>query len=90
MNALSNFFSLRPVFTYFGLRFVWYAYLLHMLLQLYSSLSEVSQLMAQRNINWLTWWPNYLPLLFGAIVQVVIVRLLFEVAGTVLLKDGPN
>ena len=92
MNALSNFFSLRPVFTYFGLRLAWYVYLLHMLLQLYSSLIEVSRLLAQRGVNWLTWSPNYLPILLGMIVEVVLVRLLFEVAATVLLKDerSPN
>jgi VanZ family protein len=87
MNIVSDFFSLRPVFTFVGLRIAWYIYLLHMIIQLYVSLTEVSQLLAQRGISWLTWLPNFLPALLGMIAQIVLVRLLFEVAGTVLLSQ---
>ena len=86
MDALINFFSLRPVFTFFGLKIVWYIYLLHMFVQLYIELSEVSQLLAQRNISWLTWSPNSLPLILALAAQVAVVRLLLEVAATILLS----
>jgi hypothetical protein len=85
MNVLNDFFSLRPVFTFFGLRIAWYIYLLHMVIQLYVSLSEISQLLAQRGMSWFAWSPNFLPALSGIIAQIVLVRLLFEVAATVLL-----
>ncbi len=87
MNIVSDFFSLRPVFTFIGLRIVWYIYLLHMIIQLYVSLSEVSLLLAQRGISWFTWLPNFLPALLGMIAQIVLVRLLFEVAAVVLLSQ---
>ena len=67
MDALINFFVLRPVFTLSGLKIVWYIYLLHMFVQLYAELSEVSQLLAQRGINWLTWLPNSAPLILGLV-----------------------
>ncbi len=63
MDALIDFFTLRPVFTFVGLKIVWYIYLLHTILQLYISLSEVWQLLAQRNISWVTWSPNAIPLI---------------------------
>jgi hypothetical protein len=85
MNALIDFFTLRPVFTFFGLRVAWYIYLLHTAFQLYISFSEVSQLLAQRGISWVNWSPNAAPLLLGVGAQVVLVRVLLEVAGTVLL-----
>ena len=86
MNALIEFFTLRPVFTFFGLKIVWYIYLLHMFVQLYIELSEVSQLLAQRNISLLAWSPNSLPLVLTLVAQIAIVRLLLEVAATILLS----
>ena len=88
MTALTDFFALRPVFSFFGLQIVWYIYLLHTIIQLYISLSEVGQLLAQRNISWITWSPNAIPLLLGVIAQVLLVRLLIEVAATVLLSSS--
>lgn len=85
MNALSDFFALRPVFTFFGLQIVWYIYLLHMAVQLYTSVTEMSELLARRGINWFAWSPNFLPLLFGVIAQILLVRLILEVAATILL-----
>ncbi len=35
MDGLINFFALRPLFTFRGLKVVWYLYLLHILIQLY-------------------------------------------------------
>ena len=85
MTALTDFFVPRPVFTFFGLQIIWYVYLLHTIIQLYISLSEVGQLLAQRSISWVTWSPNAIPLLLGVIAQVLLVRLLIEVAATILL-----
>ena len=85
MTALIDFFALRPVFTFFALQIVWYIYLLHTIIQLYISLSEVGQVLAQRSISWVTWSPNAIPLLLGVVAQVLLVRLLIEVAATVLL-----
>ena len=86
MNALTDFFSLRPIFTFFGIKAIWYVYLLHMAIQIYASYAEAFQVLAQRNISWLSWLPNSLPLLLGDAVQIAVVRLLFEVAATILLS----
>jgi hypothetical protein len=85
MNAVIDFFTLRPVFTFFGLKIVWYLYLLHTIVQFCFSIAEVSQLLAQRNISWLAWAPNSVPLVLGILAQVALVRLLIEVAATILL-----
>ena len=88
MGSPIDFFALRPFFTFFSLRIVWYIYLLHMAVQLYVSIAEVSHLLAQRGISWLTWAPNSVPLVLGIIAQVGLVRLLIEVAATVLIGRG--
>jgi hypothetical protein len=88
METVFNFFALRPIFTFVGLKVVWYLYLAHMAIQLYVSFNTVSQLLAQRNISWETWAPNSIPLLIDLIAQVGLVRILLEVAATVLLT--PN
>jgi hypothetical protein len=85
VEALIAFFALRPVFTFWGIKVVWYLYLLNTVYRLYISLAEVSQLLAQRHISWLTWSPNSLPLLLGIVSQVAIARLLIEVAASILL-----
>jgi hypothetical protein len=90
MSALTDFFTLRPTFTFFGIRVIWCVYLFHMAIQIYASYAEAFQLLAQRNISWLTWLPNSFPLLLGYVVQIVLVRLLFEVAATVLLSPRQN
>jgi hypothetical protein len=90
MNPLFSFFTLRPVFTFEGIRVVWYLYLFHLAVQLYVSLAEVSALMAQRGVSWQTWLPRSLPSILGLIAQVTMVRLLIEVAATVLLAPRRN
>ena len=85
MGGLLSFFALRPIFTFWGLKIVWYTYLFHTLVQLYISISEAAALMAQRGISWQTWVPNLFPLLLGIIAQIAIIRLLLEVAATILL-----
>jgi hypothetical protein len=86
MDALVNFFTFRPVFTFLGLKIVWYVYLAHTFLQLYISFSELSQLLAKRGMSFSAWSPNSIVAILGIIVQIVIVRLLLEVAATILLS----
>lgn len=85
MGSPLDFFAVRPFFTLFSIRIVWYLYLLHMIVQLYTSFAEVAQLLAQRGISWLTWLPNSLPLILALVAQIALVRLLVEVAAAVLL-----
>jgi hypothetical protein len=42
--------------------------------------------LAQRGISWEAWSPNFLPLILGIVAQVLLVRVLLEVAGTILLS----
>jgi hypothetical protein len=85
MNALINFFTVRPVFTFQGIRIVWYLYLFHLAIQTYFSLAEVSAVMARSGVDWQTWWPRTLPLIFGVAAQIGLVRLLIEVAASIIL-----
>jgi hypothetical protein len=84
MDVLINFFTLRPTFNFAGLKIVWYIYLTNVIVQTYVSVSGISQLMAQRGISMGVWLPNAIPLILGLIAQLVIVRLLLEVAAIII------
>ena len=84
METLGNFFALRPTFTFFGLKIVWYLYLLNIFVQTYNTLSGVSQLLAKRGVSLAAWLPHSTPLILGLIVQLVLVRLLLEVAAIII------
>ena len=84
METLINFFTLRPTFTHFGLKVVWYLYLLNAVVQTYGSISSISQVLAQRGIHVELWSPNFIPLLLGVIAQLAVVRLLLEVAAIII------
>ena len=84
MDELINFFALRPVFTHYGMKVVWYLYLLNAFVQLYALFNGIIRILAQRGINWEAWSPNFIPLLLGIIVQLVLVRLFLEVAAIIL------
>jgi len=84
METLINFFTLRPTFTHFGLKVVWYLYLLNAVVQTYGSISSISQVLAQRGIQVELWSPNFIPLLLGVIAQLAVVRLLLEVAAIII------
>ena len=84
MQALINFFGFRPTFTYFGLKVVWYIYLLNTFVQTYVALSGIARVLAQRGIGWEVWLPNSGPLLLGLIAQLAIARLLLEVAAIII------
>ena len=90
MDTLIDFFTLRPTFTFVGLKIVWYIYLLHTIVQLYISFAEVSRLLSQRNISLINWSPNSIPIILGIVAQVALVRLLIEVAATILLTQKRN
>ena len=85
MEIVINFFALRPVFTFLGLKIVWYIYLAHMVIQAYLAFSTVAHVLAQRGISWEAWSPNALPLILDLIAQAALVRVLLEVAATILL-----
>ena len=51
MRVLGDFFALRPVFTFWGLRLIWYAYLTNTIIQAYIALEPVSQALAQRGVS---------------------------------------
>jgi hypothetical protein len=46
MEALINFFALRPTFTFLGLKVVWYIYLLNTLIQTYIAVSTAFRALA--------------------------------------------
>jgi hypothetical protein len=87
MNDIVNFFALRPVFTHYGMKVVWYMYLVNALIQSYVAVSGIIRILAQRGISWEDWSPNFLPLILGIVVQLALVRLLLEVAAVILSGD---
>ena len=84
MDVLINFLSLRPTFTLYGLKIVWFIYLTNVVVQTYVSLSGISQLLAQRGISMGVWLPNSIPLILGLIAPLVLVRLLLEIATIII------
>jgi hypothetical protein len=84
METLINFFVLRPTFTHLGLQVVWYIYLLNAVIQTYVSISSVSQALAQRGLHLELWSINSIPLILGLVAQLLIARLLIEVAAIVI------
>ena len=86
MTTLFNFFALRPAFTFSGLKFVWYLYLTHVIIQLYTAINAAANVMAQRGISWEAWAPNSVYLAIDIVAQVCLVRILLEVAAAVLLS----
>ena len=83
MDVFTNFFTLQPTFNFTGLKVVWYIYLANVIVQTYVSVSGISQLMAQRGISMGVWLPNS-PLVLGLVAQLIIVRLLLEVAAIII------
>jgi hypothetical protein len=84
MEVLFNFFTLRPTFTFVGLKVVWYIYLLNTFVQFYVAVSGIIRILAQRGINWEMWSPNFIPLILGSVAQLVLVRLLVELAAIII------
>lgn len=84
MDNLINFFTLRPTFAISGLRTVWYIYLSNVIVQSYVAVFGIFQTLTQRGINWEAWSPNLFPLILGIVSQLAVVRLLMEVAATII------
>ena len=87
METIANFFTLQPTFTITGLRIIWYVYLLNAVIQLYVAISGIINLFAQRGVTVDVWSPNFIPLILGAIAQVLLVRLLLEVAAFIISRS---
>jgi hypothetical protein len=88
METLINFFVFRPTFTAWGLRILWYAYLLNTVIQTYLGAWNLSQAMAQRNMTFEIWSPTFLLLMLGTLVQLALARLVLEVAAIVIANSG--
>ena len=88
MDALINFFTLRPTFTFFGLKIVWYLYLVNVVVQAYLSISGIIKALAQRGISLEMWSPNFIPYILGVIAQLALVRLLLEVAAIAISNSS--
>ena len=84
METLINFFTLRPTFTVFGLKVAWYLYLTNVVVQSYVSILGISRVLAQRGIHLQLFSPSFIPVLIGLIAQLVLVRLLLEVAAIII------
>jgi hypothetical protein len=78
MDTLSDFFAVRPVFTLYGLRVLWGAYLLNQAIPFMA-------LFTNPNFSIVRSIPALVALLIQAGLNVAIFRLLVEVAGAVLL-----
>lgn len=79
MNTVIEFFAIRPVFTLYGLRILWAAYLLNQVIPFMALFTNPHFLVA-RSI------PGLLALVIQACINIAIFRLLIEVAGFILLS----
>jgi hypothetical protein len=77
MDVVLNFFAVRPVFTLYGLRVLWGAYLIDQALPFVAVLSN-------QNLTTASITP-LVALLLRACLNIVIFRLLIEVAASLLL-----
>src|SRR5262249_18047448 len=84
MDVLINFFALRPTFTFAGLQIVWYLYLLNTLIQSYFAIGTAFQALAQRGVSWTAAAPSLGFALLAVVVQLILVRLLLEVAAIII------
>src|SRR5689334_2548915 len=84
METVINFFTLRPTFTHLGLKIAWYLYLFNTAVQTYATVTAIFQVLAQRGVQVELWSPNFIPLLLGLIAQLVLVRLMIEVAAIII------
>jgi len=66
------------------LKVVWWLYLLNVVVQSYVSLTNIAQLLAQRGAQLTLWSPHSIPLVLSLVAQLVIVRVLLEVAAIVI------
>ena len=79
MDVLMNFFAVRPVFTLFGLRLIWVLYLVDQAMP-FVALFENPRITMTATALFL--------LCFRACLNVLLLRVLLEVAGAILLGRG--
>jgi hypothetical protein len=90
MEVLISFFALRPTFTVFGLKVVWYIYLLNTFVQTYNAVSGIFRILAAKGISVEAWLPNSIPLILGLFAQLLIVRLLIEMAAIIISNSNTS
>ena len=78
MDTVIDFFAVRPVYTLYGMRVLWGAYLLNAAIP-FMALFTNPNFSVTRSI------PALLALLIQACLNIAIFRLLIEVAGAILL-----
>ena len=81
MDTLIGFFTVRPVFTLSGLRLVWLLVIAQQVVFLTAAFDSAGQ------ISWRSWIA--VTSLFHAALYLVLVRLLIEVAASVLVRQPP-
>jgi hypothetical protein len=86
VKALIAFFALRPVFTLYGLRVIWFALLLNFAIQ-YFGLAAGTY--ASYGVRMFVYWRDFLPSIFSSLVNIALVRILLEVAAVILLSRKP-
>jgi hypothetical protein len=83
MNTLIDFFVMRPVFTLLGLRLLWFAFLVH-------QVATTATVLASREyFDWEGWYSLFTLLLY-LVTNLVLIRLVIEVAAAVLLRVSPT
>ena len=86
MKTLVDFFVLRPAFTLYGLRIIWFLFLLSLALQ-YLALGVGTY--AAHGPRMFEFWLEFMPSVLSNAVYIALVRLLLEVAAIILLHRGP-
>ena len=89
MDAIVNFFTLRPTFTILGLKIIWYIYVLNVIVQIYVSIVGISSVLAQRGMQLDVFSASFMPVFLGWFAQLLLVRLLLEVAAHII-SDSPG
>lgn len=82
MDVLIDFFAVRPVFTLYGLRVLWGAYIVSQILPILLLLTNPNLSVAAIN--------PLIALFLRACLEIVIFRLLIEVAAKILLERSSS
>ena len=86
MKTVFDFIELRPVFTLYGLKIIWFAFLLNLAIQYFTLAVGLYNASGPGNI-WV--WPGFIPHLLSTLVNIGLVRVLLEVAAAILLRRDP-
>jgi hypothetical protein len=85
MSTLADFFALRPVFTTWGLKGVWIAFLLSQAWPVFNLIYGTYRFGSGQTAGF---WLSISPLLLPILVNVLLARVLLEVAAVVLLQTS--